>query len=321
MRLWRQPLWTDAAQLPLSRWSALLTIDVPYAPPHFVREPGSAISYRRAMVRTLFSLGSLVLAALPLRAQEPPLPTDQRDYPDSINGCAPASVLNLLKFSDSRYRNAYDSLLGSEESVKMRYLVDRYFKGRASATYPGRKRWGLHGVDCGDLVLGLNELLGENELPPLSGSYLDRLPGENGADHLQRCRERIESSLRDGVMPLLSLRSFVVKRREKRENEPAWESAVHHYVLVTAVHDSGSPFGFDLEVIDPWEGRRTRLHLHRESHGQPFSALRGVEETGEWLSGTPFLQILAPEIATLRPKDLEWHERFIVVANFMITGP
>jgi hypothetical protein len=206
------------------------------------------------MVRTLFFLCSLVLAALPLRAQESPAPTDQRDYPDSINGCAPASVLNLLKFSDSRYRAAYDSLLGSEEGVKMRYLVDRYLKGRASATYPGRKRWALHGVDCGDLVLGLNELLGENELPPLSGSYLDRLPGENGADHLQRCRERIESSLRDGVMPLLSLRSFVVKRREKRKNEPAWESAVHHYVLVTAVHDSGSPFGLDLEVIDPWGG-------------------------------------------------------------------
>jgi hypothetical protein len=288
-----------------------------------VREPGAAISYRLGMVRLLFCLGSLILAALPTQAEDRRVPTDQRDYTDSINGCAPASVLNLLKFSDpgSGYAAVYDSLIGTGESVKMRYLVDRYFKGRASGTYPGRKRWGIHGVDCSDLVLGLNEMLGEKDLRPLNGAYLDRGPGENGAEHLRRCREQIESSLRDGVTPLLSLRSFVVKRRGKRENEPAWESAVHHYVLVTGLHDSGSPFGLDLEIIDPWQGRHTRIHLHRESHGQVFRALRGVEESGEWLAGTPFLQVLAPEVETLRPGDLKWHERFIVIANFLITSP
>jgi len=274
------------------------------------------------MMRSFIGFGLLFLTVLPGRAQGP-APTDQRQYKDSINGCAPASVLNLLKFSDpdSGYGAVYSSLLGSDEGVKMRYLVDRYCKGRASQTYPGQKRWGLHGIDCRDLVLGLNELLAESGLAPLTGTYLDRLAGESGAAHLVRCRELIHRSIEGGVMPILSLRSFVVRHSEDNNGDPVWETGVHHYVLVTGLHDSGSPFGLDLEIIDPWQGRRTRIHLHREANGQPFRALRGVEESGVWLDGTPFLQVLAPEVGSLRPKDLEWSERFVVVANFIIAAP
>jgi hypothetical protein len=274
------------------------------------------------MIRSFTGLSLLFLIALPGRAQDA-VPTDQRQYKDSINGCAPASVLNLLKFSDpdSGYGAVYSSLLGSDEGVKMRYLVDRYFKGRASGTYPGQKRWGLHGVDCRDLVLGLNELLAEIDLAPLTGTYLDRLDGESGSAHLVRCRELIRRSIGGGVLPILSLRSFIVKRREKNKDEPAWESALHHYVLVTGLHETGSPFGLDLEIIDPSQGKRTHLHLHREANGQSFRALRGVEGSGVWLDGTPFLQVFAPEVESLRPKDLEWSERFVVVANFLVFAP
>lgn len=252
---------------------------------------------------------------------EDPVPVDQRLYPDSINGCGPATILNLLTFSDERYRPVRDTLIGSEDGVKMRYLVDRYFKGKPSLTYPTEKRWGPHGIDCRDLVLGINELLAEGGLAPLIGTYLDRLPAEDGASHVVRCRDLIARSIAGGTMPLLSLRSFVVKRREENEGEPRWEVGRHHYVLITGLHEVGLPFGFELEVIDPWRGKRTRLYLHREGNGQPFRALRGVEGSGVWLDGFPFLQVLAPEVETLRPGNLEWSERFIVVANFIIAAP
>lgn len=259
----------------------------------------------------------LLLGTLSPGGEPVPDPADQRDFTDSANGCAPATILNLLKFSAPEYGAAYDALVGADESVKMRFVVDRYFKNRPSMTYPGRKRWGLHGVDSIDLVFGLNELLAESGLEKLKGTYLDREEDESEADHLTRCRTLIKDSIQRGVMPLLSLRSFVVKRREENAGEPAWETGIHHYVLVTGVREGDSAFGFELDVIDPWRGKRTVIYVHREPHGQGFRALRGVEETGAWLDGKPFLQILAPEVSSLRPKDLEWSERFIIVANFL----
>ena len=54
---------------------------------------------------------------------------DQRDFADSVNGCGPASILNMLKFSREDYLNAYLGVLGSDEGVKMRFLVDSHVSG------------------------------------------------------------------------------------------------------------------------------------------------------------------------------------------------
>lgn len=243
---------------------------------------------------------------------------DQRDFVDSVNGCGPASILNMLKFSREDYLNAYLSVLGSGEGVKMRFLVDRYFKNRKSVTFPAAKRWMPTGIQSADLVTGLNEFLKDEGIPELSGTYLDLKEGETEANHIVRCHDLISASIRSGVMPILSLRSYIVKRRESNQMEPRWEAGVHHYVVVTSVTRPPSKTGFEVAVLDPWRGRKTTIYIHREANGQAFRALKGIEENGQWLGGTPFLQVIAHDIPTLRPKGREWSDRFIVVANFLV---
>lgn len=245
-------------------------------------------------------------------------PADQRQYPDSANGCAPATVLNLLRFGGQTYARAMNGLIGSTDGVKMRFLVDRYYRHRRSTIDPSRTRWGFHGIDCRDLAAGLNELLADHELPALGAAYLDRSPEEMEHDHLIRIFGLVRHSLEAGTPPVMNLRTFLVKTREENGSEPKWESGVSHYVLVTAIRGEPSDTGGELEVIDPWQGRRTVIYLHREPNGRAFRALKGSEAAGEWLDGRPFLQVLAPGVPTMRPANLEWHERYLVIANHLI---
>ena len=60
------------------------------------------------------------------------------------------------------------------------------------------------------------------------------------------------------------------------------------------------------------------LFVHREANGQLFMALRGTQDSGDWLTGLPFLQVLAPDVPSLRPQNLEWSERYLVTANYLI---
>jgi hypothetical protein len=247
-----------------------------------------------------------------------PAPADQRNYPDSANGCAPATALNLLRFGGDAYAPALNGLIGSTDGVKMRFLVDRYFRHRPSTIDPSRMRWGVHGIDCRDLAFGLNELLADHHLAPLASTYLDRGPEEKERDHLARIFGLIHRSLEAGTPPILNLRTFLVKAREENGGEPEWETGVSHYVLVTGIRGEPSDTGGELEVIDPWQGRRTVIYLHREPNGRAFRALKGSETAGEWLDGRPFLQVLAPGVPTMRPGNLEWHERSHVIANHLI---
>ncbi len=243
---------------------------------------------------------------------------DQRDFADSVNGCGPASILNMLKFSREDYLNAYLGVLGSDEGVKMRFLVDRYFKNRKSVTFPAAKRWMPSGIQSADLYTGLNEFLKDEGIPELNGTYLDLKKGETEANHIVRCHDLISASIRSGVMPILSLRSYIVKRREENDFEPRWEVGVHHYVVVTSVTRPPSDTGFEVAVLEPWRGKKTTIYIHREAGGQSFRALKGIEENGQWLGGKPFLQVIAHDLPSLRPRDREWSDRFIIVANFLI---
>jgi len=243
---------------------------------------------------------------------------DQRDYADSRNGCAPASVLNLLVFGPADYRSVYESLVGATDGVKMRFLVDRYFKSRRSTVEPSLERWGVHGIFSADLAAGVNELLADHGIEELAGASLDREDGETAAEHLRRCHERIADSLANGVKPILSLRSYVVRHREEEDFRPAWEAGVHHNVVVTEVIRPPSGLGFEIEALDPWRGRRVALFVHRGGNAHPFRARKGAGPSAKWLEGHPYLQVLAPDVPSLRPRTLEWSERFVVTANFLI---
>jgi len=282
--------------------------------------PEILVRMDRVRHRPRFAALWLALAPAFAAAQDSPAPTpaDQRDYADSPNGCGPATLLNLLKLGGPEYAPVLKSLVGATDGVKMRYLVDRHFRHRPSSARPGDRRWSAHGIECVDLVEGFNELLADHHLAPLAATYLDRAEDESEADHLARVHRLIEDSLAAGTPPVLSLRSFLVKRREENGGEPHWETGFHHYVLLTALRGTPSPAGFEIEAIDPWKARRTVLYLHREANGRAFRALKGNEDSGEWLKGQPFLQILAPEVPALRPANVEWSDRYLVIANHLI---
>ncbi len=268
------------------------------------------------------AFASYFAPSLPLARSEAsgsgPRPADQRDYPDSANGCAPATLLNFLQFAGPEHRPALQSLVGGTDGVRMRFLVDRYYRHRRSVADRSRMRWGVHGIGCEDFAAGIAELLADHGIAPPDSAYLDREEGESEAEHLSRIHGMMRRSLAAEVPPILNLRSFVVKRREQNGDEPRWETAIGHYVLVVAIAEAPSATGFEVEAIDPWKGRRSALYLHREANGRSFLALKGDEDTGEWLEGRPFLQVLAPGAPTLRPANLEWHDRYLVVANHLI---
>ncbi|MEM6278155.1 MAG: hypothetical protein AAF733_01660 [Verrucomicrobiota bacterium] len=242
---------------------------------------------------------------------------DQRDFAGSNNACAPASILNCLKFSRPELQSVHKNLVGGDDLMKMRFVTDRYFRLRDSVVYPNQPRWGIHGIATGDLVVGLNELLTDHGLEKFSGSYLDRQPAEESLAFAKRIHRTMKQSIDRGVMPILSLRAFWVRRQEERSDQPAWETGPHHNVVVTEVGAFQAKSGFLVKALDPWEGKEIAIFLYREG-AQSFRALKGVEPTGSWLGGRPFLLASAPEAVTLQPATLEWHERWIVTANFLI---
>lgn len=280
---------------------------------NFRKVDASSLVMKRLLLANLFfGLASLS----PLKAEDITI-VDQRDYPDSRNACGPASILNSLKFSDSQYREIHKNLIGATDGVKMRFVVDRYFRHRDSLVYPGQKRWGVHGVATADMITGLNELLADHEVNQLRGTYLDRAKEEPSLDFTHRIHDLMSESLENGVAPILSLRSYVVREQDNPAESPAWETAVHHNVVVTAVGEFQAKSGFLITALDPWMGKEISIFLYREG-AQSFRAIKGVQPTGTWLEGRSFLIAAAPEAASLVPVNLEWHERFIIVANFLI---
>lgn len=268
----------------------------------------------------LHRIAALVILCLPaLQAQtEPPRGVDQRDYPDSVNGCGPAAALTLLRQSRPEHRAVAASLVGSSDGVRMRYFTDRFLKGKPSIDHPGQTRWGVHGVGDHDLAAGLNELLAEHEQAPLNLSWLDRLENESAATHLRRVESLIAASLKNGVTPILGLRSYVVRHRERRDYEPHWEIGAFHFVVVTGLPKSPLEETIAAALLDPLGGRPTQILLHRETNGQNHNALRGTEANGAWLSGRPFLQVLAPDVLSMAPRDLKESDRIIVTAASLI---
>lgn len=244
---------------------------------------------------------------------------NQREFPDSINGCGPASILNLLTFGRLELQAVRAKMLGGDDATRMRFLVDRLFQNRKSVVYPRRQRWGVHGVASADLATGINELLEESGVKPLRASYLDRKPGEGNDIFQERIFSWMERSIKNGIPPILSLRSYVVRYRDGKK-DPAWETTHQHFVTLTGITAEGGKRvgGFPAAIIDSNGPKLTEIHLYVEPNGQPFRAMKGVIEENRWLDGQPYLLVLAPEVRSLFPADLEWSERFLIVADFLI---
>lgn len=241
---------------------------------------------------------------------------DQFDYPDSKNACGPASILNLLKFSREEHFTIYHSLKGEDDTARMKYLIERYFRSRNSTVEPKWNRWGVHGIFAEDLATGLNELLVEYGKPKLKSENLDRIGSETEGEHMRRIHKKISLSIDRGVKPIISLRSFVVRTRGSET--PRWEPGIHHTLVVGEIDKAPGELGFHLLGLDSAGGEEVALFIHRDGGRLPFAALRGAESGSEWLKGFPFLQVMAPEVPSLRPRNLKWADRYLVTANLLI---
>gem|GEM_PF-428334 len=251
-----------------------------------------------------------------------PLIIDQHIYPDSRNACGPASIFNLLQFGPESYQKARLSLVGANETTRFRFLIERYFKSQKSVINPRVKRWSASGLLSADLAGGLNDLLEANKIPPLESSYLDKKEGESDALFLKRIHQWMNRSVSRGVPPILSLKSYMVRRRKENNFQPGWEVERHHYVVVTSLPKklmSAPPSrGFEAIVIDSNGAIQRPVFIHLESNAQAFRALKGDDLDDQWLDGRPFLLVEASQIRAMRPADMKWSDRFIVVANFLI---
>lgn len=256
------------------------------------------------------------LVSLPV---DPEALLDQALYVDSAKACAPAALANCLRQGPEPMRRAWAGFVGNDDTTRFRYLIDRWFRTPASAVFPRKKRFSFDGVLEEDLVAATTEMLEENQLPPFEAGYLDRLPGEKSPAFLARIHRKITASLAEGVPPILSLKTYVARRFEKHDDEVRWEPANHHWVVITAANAELRPtdLGFSIDLIDPNGGRRTSAYIYAENRLE-FWALKGNPGTGEWLDGRPFLLVQAPGVLSLRPKEAEWTDRIIVVANFLV---
>jgi len=277
-------------------------------------------------IRLLATVGIALAGVGPVDGQvsvaTPPagMLADQRPFPDTVNACAPASLLNFLACGGDRLAPARESIAGRDSATRLRFVIERYFESRKSVVFPGWSRWGVHGVQDADLATSILELLDESGTAPVEAAWLEKRKGETAADHQARIHGLIETSLRRGVGPILSLRAYR-GRLPAEGREGGWQLVRQHFVVIVALPDEHPPgaLGFPARAIDSNGAREVSLRLFTEPAGRPFRALLGTEETGAWLDGRPFLLVHAPEsIRALRPARLEWGERFHVTASFLI---
>lgn len=243
----------------------------------------------------------------------------QHLFADGEAVCGPAAVVNCLRQGTPRMAAMWDGLVGGDDATRLRFVIDRWFRNRPSAAFPGKKRLSHDGVLEEDLADACREIWAEAGLPAPTGGYLDRRVGEKSPEFLARVHGLIAGSLRDGQPPILSLKTYIARRLKRMDDELAWELAQHHWVVVTGVRRDlrATDLGFAMELIDPDGARVSSAYVYAETR-QDFNALKGTEARGEWLRGRPFLLVEAPGVLWLRPKEADWPDRVIVVANFLV---
>ena len=252
---------------------------------------------------------------------DPTLVVNQHDYEESNYACGPSSLISALRFGTPEMQACANGLVGSDDKTRLRFLIDRHLRRVPSVDIPGGVRW-FAGVMVGDLRDAYNDLLAENSIKPMQGAFADRRAGESDADFLARIHGWFRSSLKAGVAPVVSLRTFKAVRDRSDPTAPVrWEPGPHHYGVVTRVPDQlreGVDAGFGFDLIDPDLGKVVTGFAYPEPR-QPFRALKGADlQAGEWLSGKPFLSVQVPAVKVLQPTDVTYADRVVIVINYVI---
>ena len=200
----------------------------------------------RALVSSLF----LALAALVV-ATAAPEPANQLVV--AGNACGPTALLNAFRFGNPDWQRAANAITGETDKQRI-YTIIREYGMRPSSHIKGRPRWSRKGVNLADLADIANEMTRSHFLPLVSQEVVFLKPGEFQEKQLSRVHRLLETSLRKGLPPVVSLRRYVKRTSEGKQSE--WLVLDAHFVTLTALPqrlEKGAR-SFPVSYIDPWGG-------------------------------------------------------------------
>lgn len=300
------------------------------------RETQADASAESAVQASRFSVPSRLLAAwvachaLVAAALTPPdsaRPLEQvvvRQEKIGDMACGPCAVCNMIAWGSQDLRQCGATLPGETPDQRASALIEKY-GSRASMTYlKGRNRYTAeHGIVAEDLCGFINDFLGEHGTVRVQGDYLDRTKDEPPGDHLRRVHSLLSKSLKDGVPPIVDLRSFVAR--------PAgwdykWEGLMGHFVAVIGIDPAieEGESGFRFRYADSYTGLIETAHVHVE-RARNFSATRAFSvspdgmEQWEWITDYPYLVVTSPSLRLLTQKE-PWHARTMIVLRYAVVA-
>ena len=207
----------------------------------------------------LNSIGVFLVTATLLYSEETRVAPDPAAVPAnqlsvSGNACGPTALLNAFRFGNKDWRRALDGVSGNNDRERILSII-REIGMRPSKHFPGRARWSRGGVSVADLKDMANEMTLGKFLPQLSDEVFFPKAGESPEKLLRRVHSRLETSLRKGFPPILSIRRYAL-----RGKTPQWILLDAHLVTVTAVPRrlERQSRSFGLSYIDPWGGRQSQ---------------------------------------------------------------
>ncbi len=205
--------------------------------------------FLRRVSEILLATALTVAAAPDLREAPTPAATPANQLVVSGNACGPTALLNAFRFGDASWQRASDALTGETDKQRI-YTIIREYGMRPSAHLGGRPRWSRKGVNIADLTDIANEMTRGHFLPQLQQEVLFRDSRETPDKLLRRTHDHLETSLKKGLPPLISLRRYV-----KRNG--SWMALEAHFVTVTAVPHKLDKHArsFSIRYIDPWGGK------------------------------------------------------------------
>lgn len=171
------------------------------------------------------------------------------------NACGPAALLNSLRFGDAKWRKALPAIDGETDRGQLLTIIRRHGL-RPSPHLGGRPRWGRRGINVVDLTDIANEIASPSGLPEVRHEILVANSVESPARQLKRTHRHLESSLANGLPPLLSIRRFALRRKPGGAVE--WTVIDSHMVtIIESPHRlPRNATEFNVGYIDPWGGQR-----------------------------------------------------------------
>lgn len=196
-----------------------------------------------------------VAAAPALREAPNPGAVPVNQLAVSGNACGPAALLTALRFGDTNWQRAATAVAGDTDKARLVTII-RTWGLRPSAALAGRMRWTRQGVNVDDLCAMANEMTRSQLLPLMKCEVLLSQPGESPQKLLARTHNRLETSLRRGLPPIISIRR--IARRVGQNKVPSWEVLQGHYVTVVGVPGKleKNATSVPITYVDPWGGKR-----------------------------------------------------------------